>query len=88
MATQTQQLFPMEATLPPPAERVSAFLSRDTTYEGVFFPAVRTTGIFCRPCKRCHPMKPFGAPPTQTARSRQPTPRWRSMRDRTYSVSA
>ncbi|QFG30424.1 bifunctional transcriptional activator/DNA repair protein Ada [Pseudomonas umsongensis] len=35
--------------LPPHAEMVRAMLERDTAYEGVFFTAVKTTGIFCRP---------------------------------------
>ncbi|WP_433735704.1 bifunctional transcriptional activator/DNA repair enzyme AdaA [Pseudomonas putida] len=35
--------------LPPHAEMVRAMLERDTSYEGVFFTAVKTTGIFCRP---------------------------------------
>lgn len=35
--------------LPPRAEMVRAMLERDTAYEGVFFTAVKTTGIFCRP---------------------------------------
>ena len=35
--------------LPPRAEMVRAMLERDTSYEGVFFTAVKTTGIFCRP---------------------------------------
>lgn len=35
--------------LPPHAEMVRAMLERDTAYEGVFFIAVKTTGIFCRP---------------------------------------
>ncbi len=67
-----------------------AFLCGDPSYDGVFFTAVRTTGIFCRPscpakkplpenieffgtvreavfagyrpCKRCRPMQPAGAP--------------------------
>ncbi|MBI3908773.1 MAG: XRE family transcriptional regulator, partial [Pseudomonas fluorescens] len=34
--------------LPPRAEMVRAMLERDTSYEGVFFTAVKTTGIFCR----------------------------------------
>jgi AraC family transcriptional regulator of adaptative response/methylated-DNA-[protein]-cysteine methyltransferase len=37
------------ALLPPHAEMVRAMLERDTAYEGVFFTAVKTTGIFCRP---------------------------------------
>jgi len=35
--------------LPPRAEMVRAMLASDTAYEGVFFTAVKTTGIFCRP---------------------------------------
>jgi AraC family transcriptional regulator of adaptative response/methylated-DNA-[protein]-cysteine methyltransferase len=70
---------------------VQAFMARDATYQGVFFAAVKSTGIFCRigcpartpradqleffatardalfagfrPCKRCHPIEPLGAPP-------------------------
>ncbi len=34
-----------------------AVTERDTTYDGVFFVAVRTTGIFCRPS--CPARKPF-----------------------------
>jgi AraC family transcriptional regulator, regulatory protein of adaptative response / methylated-DNA-[protein]-cysteine methyltransferase len=36
-------------TLPPIAEMERAYLSRDATYNGLFFVGVRTTGIFCRP---------------------------------------
>src|SRR5262249_24618394 len=36
-------------TLPPPAEMYRALLARDATYDGSFFAAIRTTGIFCRP---------------------------------------
>ena len=35
-------------TLPHRDEMFAAFLRRDPEYEGVFFTAVRTTGIFCR----------------------------------------
>lgn len=35
--------------LPPEAEMWRAFEARDVAYDGVFFTAVRTTGIFCRP---------------------------------------
>lgn len=35
--------------LPPRAEMERAFSRRDAGYDGVFFIAVRTTGIFCRP---------------------------------------
>lgn len=41
--TETPQL------LPPRAEMERAFSRRDPGYDGVFFTAVRTTGIFCRP---------------------------------------
>ncbi len=36
---------------------VEAFLHRDASYEGVFFTAVKTTGIFCRPT--CSARKPL-----------------------------
>jgi AraC family transcriptional regulator, regulatory protein of adaptative response / methylated-DNA-[protein]-cysteine methyltransferase len=42
--------------LPPRAEMVRAMLERDRAYDGVFFTAVRTTGIFCRPT--CPARKP------------------------------
>ena len=35
---------------------LTAFLDRDTTFDGVFYTAVRTTGIFCRPT--CGARKP------------------------------
>lgn len=35
--------------LPPRAELERAFTRKDASYDGVFFTAVRTTGIFCRP---------------------------------------
>jgi AraC family transcriptional regulator, regulatory protein of adaptative response / methylated-DNA-[protein]-cysteine methyltransferase len=35
--------------LPPRAELERAFMRKDASYDGVFFTAVRTTGIFCRP---------------------------------------
>ncbi len=35
-----------------------AFLSRDSTYEGVFFTGVRTTGVFCRPTCRARKPRP------------------------------
>jgi AraC family transcriptional regulator, regulatory protein of adaptative response / methylated-DNA-[protein]-cysteine methyltransferase len=44
------------ATLPPQQELLRAFDSRDSTYDGVFFVAVKTTGIFCRPV--CTAKKP------------------------------
>ncbi|HTL16161.1 MAG TPA: methylated-DNA--[protein]-cysteine S-methyltransferase [Patescibacteria group bacterium] len=36
-------------TLPPRKELERAFAEKDTTYDGVFYVAVKTTGIFCRP---------------------------------------
>jgi AraC family transcriptional regulator of adaptative response/methylated-DNA-[protein]-cysteine methyltransferase len=43
-------------TLPPNAEMERAYLERDGSYNGVFFVAVRTTAIFCRPT--CPARKP------------------------------
>ncbi len=42
--------------LPPRAEMLHAFLAGDRSYEGIFYTAVRTTGIFCRPT--CSARKP------------------------------
>jgi AraC family transcriptional regulator of adaptative response/methylated-DNA-[protein]-cysteine methyltransferase len=42
--------------LPPHDEMMSAFLGRDSDYDGVFITAVATTGIFCRPS--CAARKP------------------------------
>lgn len=42
--------------LPPRTEMEQAFLASDATYDGLFFTAVRTTGIFCRPS--CTAKKP------------------------------
>ncbi len=38
-----------ELTLVPPAEMERAWRTRDASYDGVFFTAVKTTGIFCKP---------------------------------------
>jgi AraC family transcriptional regulator of adaptative response/methylated-DNA-[protein]-cysteine methyltransferase len=46
----------MMMTLPKPSEMFRAVLERDTSYEGVFVVAVKTTGIFCRPS--CPAKKP------------------------------
>ena len=35
--------------LPPKSEMHQAFARKDSSYDGVFYVAVRTTGIFCRP---------------------------------------
>ncbi len=45
------------ATLPSQPEMYRALRSRDSAYEGVFFAAIRTTGIFCRPT--CSARKPL-----------------------------
>ena len=42
--------------MPHRGEMIAAFLSRDGSYDGVFFTGVRTTGVFCRPT--CPAKKP------------------------------
>ena len=42
--------------LPPPVEMMRAFVTRDVSYDGVFFAGVSTTGVFCRPS--CPARKP------------------------------
>src|SRR5882672_3399004 len=42
--------------LPSPREMDRAFRSRDAAYDGIFFTAVRSTAIFCRPS--CPARKP------------------------------
>ena len=43
--------------LPDIATMTAAYQSRDSAYEGLFFTAVKTTGIFCRPtCKAKSPL--------------------------------
>jgi AraC family transcriptional regulator of adaptative response/methylated-DNA-[protein]-cysteine methyltransferase len=44
-------------TLPPIDEMKRAYLKRDATFNGLFYVAVRTTGIFCRPT--CPARKPL-----------------------------
>ena len=79
------------ATLPTRERMLEAFMARDPAFDGVFYTAVSTTGIFCRttcparkplpknvlffarlqdavaagfrPCRRCNPLLPRGAPP-------------------------
>lgn len=51
MATQTA--FDL---LPPRATMLRALLERDAEYDGIFYAAVRTTGVFCRPT--CPARKP------------------------------
>ena len=47
---------PTRAPLPSRAEMERAWNQRDASYDGIFFPAVKTTGIFCRPS--CPAKKP------------------------------
>src|SRR3981189_3261810 len=42
--------------LPPPETMYRALVDRDSSFEGLFFAGVRTTGIFCRPT--CTAKKP------------------------------
>jgi AraC family transcriptional regulator of adaptative response/methylated-DNA-[protein]-cysteine methyltransferase len=44
-------------TLPPPAEMKKAVYNKDRSYDGIFYVAVRTTNIFCRPS--CPAKKPL-----------------------------
>jgi AraC family transcriptional regulator of adaptative response/methylated-DNA-[protein]-cysteine methyltransferase len=44
-------------SLPPHEEMVRAYQASDSSYDGVFFLGVRTTGIFCRPS--CRARKPY-----------------------------
>lgn len=46
----------MKPQLPPKTEMYRALVNRDTSYEGIFFVGVKTTGIFCRPA--CSAKKP------------------------------
>src|SRR5688572_30264006 len=44
------------STLPGRSEMTRALLASDSSYDGVFFAAVRTTAVFCRPS--CPARKP------------------------------
>jgi len=44
------------ALLPPTETMYRALVNRDSSFEGIFFVGVRTTGIFCRPT--CAAKKP------------------------------
>ena len=46
-----------DSKLPRRSTMVEAFLSRDSSYDGVFWTAVTTTGVFCRPT--CTARKPL-----------------------------
>jgi AraC family transcriptional regulator of adaptative response/methylated-DNA-[protein]-cysteine methyltransferase len=45
-------------SMPTIATMHKAFASKDSAYDGIFFTAVKTTGIFCRPTCRAKPAKP------------------------------
>lgn len=49
----------LSVNLPPHGKMYEALCARDSAYDGVFFAAVRTTGIFCRPT--CPARKPNAA---------------------------
>jgi AraC family transcriptional regulator, regulatory protein of adaptative response / methylated-DNA-[protein]-cysteine methyltransferase len=49
----------MMITLPPLKEMERAYKQRDASFDGLFFLAVRTTGIFCRPS--CPARKPLSS---------------------------
>src|ERR1700690_902264 len=49
----------MTQTLPPVPEMERAYRGSDSSYDGIFFLAVRTTGIFCKPS--CPARKPMPA---------------------------
>ena len=44
--------------MPPAAVMYKAFVERDSTFEGVFYTGVKTTGIFCRPTCKARKPKP------------------------------
>src|SRR5262245_24333526 len=44
--------------LPPLAEMQKAHRTRDAAYNGIFYLAIRTTGIFCRPICPARPALP------------------------------
>ena len=46
----------MPELLPPPDAMYRALVNRDSSFEGIFYAGVRTTGIFCRPT--CTAKKP------------------------------
>lgn len=46
----------LQSTLPPFETMYDALLQRDASFEGIFFAAIKTTGIFCRPT--CRARKP------------------------------
>jgi len=67
----------MVRSMPDSGTLYAALLNKDSSYEGIFFVGVKTTGIFCRPtcnarkpkrenyrpCKKCNPMGQAGDVP-------------------------
>src|SRR5262245_57328680 len=47
-----------ETTLPSHKVMVRAWADKDPRYDGVFYVAVKTTNVFCRPVCRVKPAKP------------------------------
>ena len=58
-STRVDQPSLLTAPLPSRPEMERAFMASDSAYDGIFFTAVRTTGIFCRPS--CRARKPLPA---------------------------
>src|SRR6266566_2333132 len=56
MTTTAPPERPAAVRLPPAAEMQKAFDAKDASYDGVFFVAVRTTGIFCKPSCPARPL--------------------------------
>lgn len=81
----TDAPFRQSEDLPPRDEMYRALLRRDSSYEGVFYLGVRTTGIFCRPT--CPARKPkrenvefFGSTREAVTAGYRPCRRCRPMR--------
>jgi AraC family transcriptional regulator, regulatory protein of adaptative response / methylated-DNA-[protein]-cysteine methyltransferase len=76
-----------ERRLPAADEMYAAVVARDTRYDGIFFTAVRTTGIFCRPsCPARRPERRnvefFGSPATAMTHGYRPCLRCRPLEPR------
>lgn len=56
VAADQGELFTQSEGLPAKAEMMDAFMGRDASYDGLFYAAVSSTGVFCRPS--CSAKKP------------------------------
>src|SRR5438477_96382 len=57
--------------LPPPKTMYRALVNRDSSFEGIFFVGVRTTGIFCRStCATCAEARAWMKRKTEAASNR------------------